>query len=92
MITVRPYINISINSFSFPRRDTSASVRGAQPADVRRCRVSRRGRWHAYHWRWAESGAGRHGGRRLASVRAEIHFNITSQWEVPEIFVWQQNI
>ena len=25
---------------------------------------------------------GRHGGRRLASVRAEIHFNITSQREV----------
>ena len=29
------------------------------------------------------SSAGRHGGRRLASVRAEIHFNITSQREVP---------
>ena len=52
-----------------------------------RCRVSRRSRRHAYHWWWAESGAGRHGGRRLASVRAVIHFNITSQREVPEIFV-----
>ena len=41
----------------------------------------------AYHWWWAESCAGRHGGRRLASVRAEIHFNITIQREVPEIFV-----
>ena len=29
---VRQFLNISINGFSFPRRDTS--VRGAQPADV----------------------------------------------------------
>ena len=34
IITVRPFINISINDFSFPRRDTGASVRGAQPVDV----------------------------------------------------------
>ena len=34
IITVRPFINISINGFSFPRRDTGASVRGAQPVDV----------------------------------------------------------
>ena len=52
----------------------------------------------AAHWPYVEApfpfylvfydrGAERHGGRRLASVRAEIHFNITSQREVPEIFV-----
>ena len=52
-----------------------------------RCRVNRRGRWYAYRWWWTESGAGNHGGRQLASVQAEIHFNITSQWEVPELFV-----
>ena len=68
------------NGFSFRGRDTGASVRGAQPVDVGS--VAAVGDWPD-HWWWAESGAGRHDGRRLASVRAEIHFNITSQREVP---------
>ena len=61
-----------------------ASVRGAQPVDVGS--VAAVGDMRI-------TGGGRSLVRdatvdgRLASVRAEIHFNITSQREVPEIFV-----
>ena len=68
----------------FPGRHISVRASPWSPAG--RCRVCRCDRRHAYRvriWWWAESGVGLGSGWRLASVRVEILFNITSQREVP---------